>query len=223
MRRFIPEYGTIMCQLSEEDNADFFPRYQAFSAEINGFRKMQKVIVKPSQEIVQHIEVLAGAFEKKRYEIWDPLNKQYGLPWRTDVYILPNYDGILYVAKSFVPEDNEYSYYKGAEPMKNVNENKPADGTLVGTLTEEEIKALMDIDALDAALQNITISVSAVQEFDKFLDRFQELEKRRRSVIVPIFKRLKISMAWELTFDYSLGGIYVINYNEPYESYEEEV
>lgn len=218
MRRFIPKYGTIMCRLSEEENKRFFPRYQSFSAEINGFRKLQKILVNPSQEIVHHIEVLAEKLEKKRYAVWKPLYNQHGLQWRSDTYILPNHDGILYNAKSFVPESIENSYYKGEEPMKNVNENKPIDGTLVGTLTEEEIKQLMEVDALDAALQHISISVSTVQEFDKFLLRFQELEKQRRSVIISIYKRLKIPQAWELTFDYSLRNIYVINYEEPYQN-----
>ncbi|MDP4146557.1 MAG: hypothetical protein Q8936_19115 [Bacillota bacterium] len=217
MGRFIPRFGTILCQLSKEENERFFPLYQSFSAKINGFRKLIKKLVNPNRELVNYIEGIAEEFELKRYKVWEPILIQYGLPWRQGLYILPNYDGTLYNARDFVPKRLFNSYYKGEKTMKNVNENKPVDGTLVGKLTEEETKALMEIDANDAALQHINISVSTVQEFDSFLLRFQQLEKQRRTVLISIYKRLQFPQAWELSFDYSLGNIFVINYENPYE------
>ncbi|MDQ0199178.1 DUF421 domain-containing protein [Neobacillus ginsengisoli] len=104
-----------------------------------------------------------------------------------------------------------------------ITDNKSVDGMIIGKLTQDETKAFIELEAIDTAINKMNISVSNVADFDAFLTRFQQIEQKRKAVLTPIYKRLKIPQEWELRTDYSSGDIYVINIDKSFSEANEKL
>lgn len=99
--------------------------------------------------------------------------------------------------------------------MKNVYEGIPANGTVMGKLTEQELKDLKQL-CIDYEIRMTgTPHFQQYEDFEKYADLVREVESRRQEIWLPIYKRLNISWAWELKADLVNGVAYLINYEHP--------
>ena len=105
---------------------------------------------------------------------------------------------------------------EGLIEVHNVYEIAPADGTIIGMATEEEMEIAAELELQYYAHSRL------LEANIQLLQEFQEYERKSMSFWRAIHKRLAVPWAWVLRIDVANGPIYVSNGNAYYEEIDDE-
>ncbi|MEM5607427.1 hypothetical protein AAHH76_08560 [Bacillus toyonensis] len=113
---------------------------------------------------------------------------------------------------------------EGLIEVHNVYEIAPADGTIIGMATEEEMEIVAELELQYCAHSrlleaNIQLDGSSYKEL---LQEFQEYERKSMNFWRALHKRLAVPWAWVLRIDVANGPIYVSNGYSYYEEIDDE-
>ncbi|PGB01639.1 hypothetical protein [Bacillus toyonensis] len=113
---------------------------------------------------------------------------------------------------------------EGLIEVHNVYEIAPADGTIIGMATEEEMEIAAELELQYCAQSrlleaNIQLDGSSYKEL---LQEFQEYERKSMNFWRALHKRLAVPWAWVLRIDVANGPIYVSNGYSYYEEIDDE-
>jgi hypothetical protein len=214
MNPFFPKEGTIVAKIPENILHSTLSKYIDLDIEAKALNQLLKNNKDYTDSFGEYIDKYCIDFQERRREFWLPIYKEVGIPW---IYpCKPTLDGFLYIYKDLYNEEIIFDDYKGENMMKNIHDNKPIDGTIIGTLTKEELDSLLEIDAVTTALDSMTTTCTNVSDFLKFLEEYKKIERKKIDTWVPIRKRLGIPWEWDLRPDYAFGNVYIVNYDQPY-------
>jgi hypothetical protein len=176
-----------------------------------------------SQQYSEYIYRNYEKWERERINYWIPIYSKLGLPHMFGYNLQPDFNGNLYMHLELsnyveIPE----TYMMGAEKMKNVKDNKPVDGTIIGKVTEEELQRVIEQQIQEAALETINLQCSSIEELDQFLAKVESIQRLKFDVWLPIFRKFNASYEWDLRCDHVTGEIYVVNYENEYTPQEEK-
>lgn len=222
-RPFIPRKGTLVYKIPEHEQEYAISNYYLnLMVESKSMAEIMKNLpLNLPNDIDNFIWEYWILFEQKRIDIWLPFCKRLGIPYRPGFNTSPTLDGHLFIEIDTVPWEHMENYYKGEGKVDNIYDNRPVDGKIIGKLTEEELDALLDIEAITNAIANTSIECSNVDEFQKFLEKYKEIERDRVKTWMKICKRFNVPMQWDLRADFSTGFLFSVNYDKPYGEQDE--
>lgn len=96
--------------------------------------------------------------------------------------------------------------------MKNIFDDMPKQGTIIGMATEEEIKKHRKLNIKDVSIYRLRHSPSITintNDYEAMLKHFEDFERERSEFWYPIYERLNVPWAWILEIDDAKGYIYV--------------
>lgn len=211
--------GTVIGYIPEEERESIFEEW-------TNLVLLEATLWTLTKNIEVPIDILLNKrleIEESRDVLWKRLRNYISTPTFTRYNCLLN--GDIYVMKN-----EEFPYKKrNAEEqtkMKNIYDNKPKDGTIIGKVTDEELLKLKEhhikFTALDQLSNHVQGRVNA-KEFLELYKMVEEMERNRMEVWLPIQKRLNASFEWGLSVDYTNNNVYVENHDLPYndDSYED--
>ncbi|CAM4321199.1 hypothetical protein [Bacillus manliponensis] len=109
--------------------------------------------------------------------------------------------------------EREKDIPEGLVEEHNVYETIPADGTIIGMATKEEMKIAAELEAQHHAynrLMDANVQLDGTS-YQTLLQEFEQYEKKSMEFWRGLHKRLLIPWAWELRIDVANGPIYVSN------------
>jgi tRNA nucleotidyltransferase/poly(A) polymerase len=206
--------GTIIGHIPKKVYLKFFQELDELMILGNVLNRLSKLL---DSSTYSSIKDLVEKQQKERSKLWRSVD-QY-LKILTMTYYQVDENGDIYAI------NKEYPYNKKEKKhMKNIYDNKPKDGTVIGKVTTEELDAIIELDikfkALDQ-LSNFAQGRFNLEEFNQMYDMLEKLERKKLEVWTPVYKRLNASYEWDIFVDYANGTVYVQNYELPYHEEKE--
>jgi hypothetical protein len=220
MKRYkVQKQGTIVAHIVGDDFTEMWDIQTKYKVAYEAAFRLQNAIKENhfSEEIDVYLDRYFIDLEARFVGEIVPYYRKYNLPYSYGFRCQLNWGGEFYIAHHTVPEQFQYLIERGAEKMKNIHDNKPVDGTIIGTLTEEELQTIIDMNAVVTALGNIQVTTSSLVEFKSFLEEYKKMEQKRLDFWVPVCRRLGVPMEWDIRADFATGDIFVVNYDKPYD------
>jgi len=222
MINFALRIGDIVAKLPDEEVEGVFQKLTEFQFKQNALLKTKERIIN-SQQYSEYIERNYEQWEMERINFWVSIYSKLGLPHIFGYNLRLDFNGNLFMALELsdyveIPE----TYMLGVEKMKNVKDNKPVDGTIIGRVTEEELLKIIELQIQESALEAINLQCSSIEELDRFLARVERIHRLKFDVWLPICKKFNASHEWDLRCDYVTGDIYVVNYEDEYTPQQEK-
>lgn len=213
MINFALKYGSIVAKLPQEDIEETIQKVTQIVCKKYALIKANE-LVKNNNHFTDYISSRFNEWETERHNYWIPVFRKLKVPYIIGYNLLPDFNGDLYMCidlTDFIEISSQYK--KGAIKMKNIKDNKPVDGTIIGELTEEEIQSVIDHQVKEASLDSTTLQCSSIDELDRFLAKVESIQRLKYDVWLPIHKRFNASWEWDLRCDYATGNVYVVNYD----------
>lgn len=204
--------GTVIGYIPEEERDPFFEKWTELVLSEATLYKVTKYVEAPIEVLMQ----IRTEIEKLRDVVWKSSLKYIYTPTMAKFNFLLN--GNIYVTNN---EDFPYEKRNEKEQtkMKNIYDNKPKDGTVIGKVTDEELHEIKELDIKFSAIDQLSNHVQGRVNAKEFLELYklvEEMERKRIDIWLPIHKRLNASIEWKLFVDYTNNDVYVQNYELPY-------
>lgn len=216
MINFALRLGDVVAKLPEEEVDITFNKVIDITCKKLALSLTKDIIIN-SKQYTEYIDLAYQKLEIERINYWVPIYRKLGIPHIFGYNLSPDFNADLFMVLELrdyleIPE----AYMMGVEKLKNINDNKPMDGTIIGILTDEELQTVIEQQIKETALETLSLQCSSIAEMDQFLAKVESIIRLKYDVWVPITKRLNASWGWDLRCDTATGEVYVVNYDREY-------
>ncbi|MGM7721603.1 hypothetical protein [Metabacillus sp. Hm71] len=134
-------YGDIIGKLQPEDINPTIEKIISLRCKYYAFKSLIRITKNYKDFTTYLFSLYEKEYEQERNKYWLPIYKKSNLPYLFGYNCLSDFNGDLYVAIDLndyieIPEE----YIKGVKKMPNIKDFKPSDGTIIGKLTDDELK-----------------------------------------------------------------------------------